>query len=508
MRDELWGIRAMCSADVPNMLYEAGHLDIAPSPDGTRVGWTADGCVSYDVWPPDGGTDAPPPPNCATATVIDEPSTITAPADGPVPAAGPISPAAADYGRVGAFRVEFGDPSPRAYPDGTPVMNGSGGLATAITPDTALTQWIFLDAGRYRVSYYARQPIDDVGATLAEGVAPEAAVRAFRGVLVDGGGGAGLVNAIEPMTISPATPLPYALDAYAGWNRYYFFVDVPLASPVGIAVVPSYGAAPTYQVADVAAIMLENVTGRVTRDPNSAATDPAGMTTTVAATFPPAPFFDTRQTLTRELEVCEDTTGSTFRRRAWTRGCARLCPDGYDGDCSDLAAETHCYYQTSFTLDPESLERAGLLGGGGLAFGNFNYRVDRVAVNLVGTNLRDCSDAGGSTVSTCYASGNIAYSVVHQGPYWVRNHTGGLYSAPLFTGRIERARAVAAERYVTNPLSSADRALIEPYARTEFRGRPMPGTYLLRVWDDPSFRFDRLEDVQIVLDYRYWTRQE
>lgn len=44
--------------------------------------------------------------------------------------------------------------------------------------------------------------------------------------------------------------------------------------------------------------------------------------------------------------------------------------------------------------------------------------------------------------------------------------------------------------------------------RPELRGRPLAGTYVLRIWDDPALRFDRVEDVQIVLDYRYWTRQE
>lgn len=97
---------------------------------------------------------------------------------------------------------------------------------------------------------------------------------------------------------------------------------------------------------------------------------------------------------------------------------------------------------------------------------------------------------------------------MHMGPFGVRNHMGRLYDAPLFTGRIERARALAAERYVTNPISSADRSLIEPYVRTELRGRPLSGTYLLRIWDDPTLAWENVEDIQIVLNYRYWTRQE
>jgi hypothetical protein len=140
----------------------------------------------------------------------------------------------------------------------------------------------------------------------------------------------------------------------------------------------------------------------------------------------------------------------------------------------------------------------------GFAGGNHNYRIDSIAVNLVGTALRDCSPSSGSA---CYGAGNLSYSVIHSGEFPVRNARGELYSAPLFTGRIETARALAAERYITNPISPADRALIEPYTRIELRGRPLGGSFTVRLWDDDGFQFDRLEDVQIVLNYRYWTPQ-
>ncbi len=42
--------------------------------------------------------------------------------------------------------------------------------------------------------------------------------------------------------------------------------------------------------------------------------------------------------------------------------------------------------------------------------------------------------------------------------------------------------------------------------RTEFQGRPLDGNYALRVWDEEGVSFDAMEDAQIVLRYRYWTR--
>lgn len=100
----------------------------------------------------------------------------------------------------------------------------------------------------------------------------------------------------------------------------------------------------------------------------------------------------------------------------------------------------------------------------------------------------------------------MPYSLEHVGPYTVRNHMGRDYDVPLFTGRIEHARGLAAERYLTNPISTADRALIDPYMRRELRGRPLDGTYVLRVWEEPGVNFEGIEDVQVVLHYRYWTR--
>ena len=38
------------------------------------------------------------------------------------------------------------------------------------------------------------------------------------------------------------------------------------------------------------------------------------------------------------------------------------------------------------------------------------------------------------------------------------------------------------------------------------RGRPLAGNYRMRIWDEAGIRFDRVEDVQIVMGYRYWTR--
>ena len=95
--------------------------------------------------------------------------------------------------------------------------------------------------------------------------------------------------------------------------------------------------------------------------------------------------------------------------------------------------------------------------------------------------------------------------MAHIGPYYVRNALGQAYEAQLFTGNIEHARALATERYITNPVSSSDSALLASYLRSEFRGRPLDGHFVLRMWEEEGVDFSQIEDVQIVLNYRYWT---
>lgn len=201
--------------------------------------------------------------------------------------------------------------------------------------------------------------------------------------------------------------------------------------------------------------------------------------------------------------ACPDVGGKTFKAESWKRQCVKLCGDGYNASCAENAT-TQCYRELVFSLNQRDAELGRILGASGLALGNYNYRVDSLGLNLVGTQPHDC--ALSEAPESCYASANVQYSLIHSGPFIVRNHMGADYSAQLFTGRIEHARALASERYITNPMSSGDRELLEPYMRGEFAGRPLDGRYSLRIWESPTLNFDAIEDVQIVLNYRYWTR--
>ena len=219
----------------------------------------------------------------------------------------------------------------------------------------------------------------------------------------------------------------------------------------------------------------------------------------------PKAYVETGATATRSLPVCEDSDGRVFRETSWSeRVCVSICPDGVSGDCASSASGVeHCYRETSFSFNQRDIEAGKMLNASGFARGNFNYRIGTIGVNIVGTGVRNCADS--ATPTACYGAGYATYSLAHIGPYYVRNALGQDYEAQLFTGNIEHARALATERYITNPVSSSDSALLASYLRSEFRGRPLDGHFVLRMWEEEGVDFSQIEDVQIVLNYRYWT---
>jgi hypothetical protein len=217
-----------------------------------------------------------------------------------------------------------------------------------------------------------------------------------------------------------------------------------------------------------------------------------------------APYSESDTSGRWSVPICKDVDGSTFQQQGWTRKCMRLCRSGYGTSCEGALGTEECFHELRFRLDDLLMENGLALQKSGFAKGNYNYRVDQVATNFVGTGIRKCSPNDG--IAACAGNGTVQYTLEQLPPFYVRNYLGQEVESHIYNGRIEHARGLAAERYVTNPLSSVDRALIEPFARSEFEGRPIGGEYVLRVWDSPDVAFENIEDVQLYLKYRYWTR--
>jgi hypothetical protein len=344
--------------------------------------------------------------------------------------------------------------------DGAAACDGCG-----LTPDTRLAQLVDLAGGTYLLSWYARRvedaPVTDVDPDGSASVA----------VLLSDGNEAEVEG---PTESEPAAD---------NWVRYYKRVIVPTTSRVEVAVVPrADGPDPGVpHRLDIGGLMLEVAEGT------------------------PSPYASTNADRTYTDAACPDSNGSMFRAE-FSVGSARLCANGFDGECEGEDAVEHGYREVLFNINQRDIEAGRLLADTGFALGNFNYRIESISVNVVGSNIKDCRSS--ETPQTCYASGFVPYTLIHSGPYFIRNHLGQDFEAFLFPGRIEHARALGTERYISNPISTDDRELIEPYDRSEFQGRPLDGTFALRVWDAEEIDFNAIADIQVILNYRYWTRFE
>ncbi len=474
LRDDIVNVRAECEQESSNLLAYASQLNrLSAGYREGREGWFLDGCaLAEPAAPPDGQAGA------AGATGI-----------GGAPSLGGMGSDSGGGGAGGATEpgdvLEDEDDSILLKPHcvsvephtiGLPILYSTGTLPSTPTfqlgfgddgygncdepgacgwqPGAGLVQRLELGPGRYIYSWYAKE-------------------------FAQGSTYAGFVRVGEQMYVQPTGNISEG-------NGYRSWIVFDLAEQASVTLGfqrPSQGMGGPVLVA---APMVERL--------DSPHSDPV-----------PGVFEDATGSGVVVRRVCEDTDGENFRLDRWTRGAMNLCPDGYSSDCTDRA-DLHPYSEISFHVNQRAIEEGVMFNQSGFARGNFNYRIESIGLNFVGTGIRDCSDS--DLPSTCYAGGYVPYTMIHEGPYYVRNHLGDDYRSRLFTGRIEHGRGLATERYLSNPVSSADQELLAPFIRNEFQGRPLDGNFVLRVWDDPDVNFDAIEDVQIILHYRYWTRFE
>jgi len=337
-----------------------------------------------------------------------------------------------------------------------PVMSAVQGFELTFgagsTQDAALVQEVDVQPGHYRFTFYTKAPAGCCGA------------------------GSGQVWADDSSMVTLTESGPSTSSS--GWYRRYIRFQVNKAGKIKVGF-KKVASAPVI----VAAPMLER------------------LNTSVATEL--VPFVNTGADLQQLRSACQDTDGSVFRSTRWTRDCVKLCADGFSKECSGDTAKSYCYWQTDFNIDQREIQRGRVFNFGGFARGNYNYRIDSLALNFVGAP-RDCSNS--ASPQACYGAGYLPFSMAHVGPFVVRNHEGADVPVDVFDGNIEHARALATERYITNPISSSDASLVEQYMRHEFEGRPLDGNFVVRVWEEDGVDFGSIQDLQLVLKYRYWTK--
>jgi hypothetical protein len=473
LRDAI-GRPVQCRTASANLLLASESISSLPShaEAGTQYGWVREGCVSYDPWPPipPDPTEAPePPPSC----IVVSPAATGARPYGSTDQGEPLRLRTIEFGAADHARLQ---PSGVVITDADTVTP-----ARTVTDMSSLVQTLAVDPGVYRISWFGR-PVTPgpCGVTLD----PSTMVS----VELEHDGLA------EPATMVPTIASSTTSGLATNVTRYWQLFEVPRSGSVVHVRISSGQTSIQCGHADLGGLMLERL-----------ATRGSGISTALAEVLP-ADYIDGQ--LPAELAAECAAQEAAQWEGLWVRGYAERCRNGALEDCGTGGSVRDWFREAELDLDPDRLRERGIGAGPGFAFGNYNYRVEAIGVNVVGTGIRDCERVEGGQRSACYANASLAYSLRHVAPFLVRNHEGDMYQAPLFPGRIEYARALSAERYLTSPLSSADSSLLEPFVRSEFAGRPLRGPMVLRIWDEPALRWENVEDIQLVVRYRYWTRQE
>lgn len=207
-----------------------------------------------------------------------------------------------------------------------------------------------------------------------------------------------------------------------------------------------------------------------------------------------------------EQGVAGDYEHTAESRSVFTSDCTdepRSLQEAFEYRCEGGG----CFYELSvpFAFDLENVSSPGSNVAGLIAAGNYNHRHRAFGLNIVGTGVLDCGTAG----PNCYGQAFLEYDLLHDAYDVAIEDYGEQHRCFTFgTGAIRGAKALASERFLTTPMSSADQGLMSQpgFLRSELGGRPLSGNYRLRIIDHPALQWRQIEDIQLILDYRAWSR--
>ncbi|RYZ02075.1 MAG: hypothetical protein EOO73_33195 [Myxococcales bacterium] len=203
---------------------------------------------------------------------------------------------------------------------------------------------------------------------------------------------------------------------------------------------------------------------------------------------------------TRGAWMVHCPTGSPKNAGAWTflagQDAARTVCDATGVKVPDAA-------RLNFGLDPWARVNGSLANE---PFDNrYNARWERLAMNLVGTGIRDC---GASTdPQACFNEGFIRYNFRHEGIAWITDFNGQWRALNLPPGVIEAGKALAIEAWLDPLKNGWETPYISASARTELVLRPFGGTYMLELVGGPDVHLERIERIQLMAGMNYWVAQ-
>jgi hypothetical protein len=201
----------------------------------------------------------------------------------------------------------------------------------------------------------------------------------------------------------------------------------------------------------------------------------------------------------KRLVVSDECQGNTDLSKFFRYTC--------EGGRVDQGTAESCYWELNqlIRLDMESLNNGFGPLVGKVGVGNYNHRLLTSAVNVVGTGVIDCTS---NPTASCFGSGYLEYDLQHAAfRIPMQDHSGEVTCFDFGNAAVRGGKALASERFITLPIGSADMELIQQpaFTKTELAGRPLSGQYKLRIKDNPSLSWDKVEDIQLVLGYGYWS---
>jgi hypothetical protein len=176
-----------------------------------------------------------------------------------------------------------------------------------------------------------------------------------------------------------------------------------------------------------------------------------------------------------------------------------------DNACANIGGPTHPdEARLEFTLD--AWGRVNGSTASAPYSKRFNVRWTKLAVNFVGTGVKNCMAA--LDPAGCYASGFIPFNLSHTGPAWVTDYDERWHQLDVPIGQIEGGKGLAAEIWLDPLKNGWSTDFISAVARSEYELRPIGGGYTLDFPVAPEVVLSRIERVQILVGSTAWVKQQ
>ena len=131
-----------------------------------------------------------------------------------------------------------------------------------------------------------------------------------------------------------------------------------------------------------------------------------------------------------------------------------------------------------------------------------NGRWSRFAINLTGSDIRDCSAPDAPPDCTSYTN-SLLYTLRHAGPYYAFAPSYILKLLPLPSiGTTGRARADGTNFDMF--LDDLEGAAMRPLRQSAFWGYPLGGGYELKIYRDEGQQMAKVEKVELLFNATYW----